>query len=100
MSTFHSMSRLCNTPACLTCRMGLQKEAKLVIGIPMLTSARSLRFWLQLCSANGQGGAAELLQTFADCEARGPEYMQTFCSDFMAHLISKVHIYWHHAAGA
>ena len=73
--------------------MGLQKEAKLVIGIPMLTSPRSLRFWLQLCSASGQSGAAELLQTFAECEARGKEYMQTYCCDFMSHLISKVGVH-------
>lgn len=72
------------------CRLGLQREARLVIGIPMLTSARSLGFWLRLCSASRLAGAAEQLQHFQAQEAAGAEAMRAFCYEHMSQLIRKV----------
>ena len=72
------------------CRLGLQRKIKLVIGIPMLTSARSLGFWLRLCAASRLAGAAEQLQRFQTQEAAGAEAMRAFCYDYMSQLIGKV----------
>jgi hypothetical protein len=61
-----------------------------VVGIPMLTSARSLGFWLRLCSAGRLPGAAEQLQRFQAQEAAGPVALRAFCHEHMSRLIGKV----------
>ncbi len=74
----------------LLCRLGLTKEAKLVIGIPMLTSSGSMQFWLQLCSAAHQEGAAEALSPFTKAEQHGPEELKDFSRKYSAELIERV----------
>lgn len=75
---------------CCLCRLGLTKEAKLVIGIPMLTSSGSMQFWLQLCFAAHQEGAAEALSPFTKAEQHGPEELKDFSRKYSAELIERV----------
>lgn len=72
------------------CRLGLHKEARLVIGIPMLTSSGSMQFWLDLCSAADQEGASQALLSFDKAEQRGPAELHAFIYKYSSELISKV----------
>ena len=56
----------------------------------MLTSANSLRFWLGLCGALRQPGAAEVLQIFEGQEVAGKYLMEGFCEAWTAKIIQKV----------
>lgn len=73
----------------LKCRLGLAKEARLVIGIPMLTSSRSLHFWLDLCGASPHESYAALAP-FVKAEEIGSVAMQEYAYKHMSELISKV----------
>ena len=81
---------LINLSPCHLPRLGIQTEAKLVIGIPMLTSLRSLRFWLRLCGAEAHEGAPEQLRRFGSEEAKGADAMRSFCNAHTADLVHRV----------
>ena len=74
----------------MSCRQDLTARTRLLIGLPMLTSANSLRFWLALCGALDRPGATQLLQTFASQEAQGKAAMRGFCLQWTSELLSKV----------
>lgn len=72
------------------CRLGLHEVAKLVIGIPMLTSSRSVHFWLSLCNAAHFKGAEELVRGFQRADELGPAAQKAHCLQFTSDLINKV----------
>ncbi len=65
-------------------------EAKIVVGIPMLTSSRSMQFWLELCSSAGQDSANLALAPFLKAEQHGPAAVQSFVHKYTSELIDRV----------
>ncbi len=61
-----------------------------MIGIPMLTSPRSLRFWLRLCGAEAHKGAPEQLRQFEAADAEGADALRSFCHAHTADLVCRV----------
>ncbi len=51
---------------------GLASAARLLVGVPMLTSAANAAFWLGLCGAYSNGAARQLVQEFRRQEAALP----------------------------
>jgi len=64
-------------------RRGLTRDARILVGLPMLTSAESLAFWLDLCRAGDVPGAAAALRAFreADAGGRGAEYGHRYVAE-------------------
>jgi hypothetical protein len=77
-------------PAVFCVRLGLLEEAKIVIGIPMLTSSSSVHFWLTLCSAQHIDGASKLVGSFKDAEQLGRDALRLHCLGQASAMISKV----------
>lgn len=71
-------------------RANLAAQTQLVIGVPMLTSASSLRFWLALCGASNLPGAASLLDKFDGHDSESRDAQKAFYQHWTAELISKV----------
>ncbi len=61
-----------------------------VVGIPVITSVRSLRFWLALCDAESTPEAEALLEIFAGHErayAGDPEGMDAVCAAYVEDMV-------------
>ncbi|KAK9824200.1 hypothetical protein WJX72_008491 [[Myrmecia] bisecta] len=71
-------------------RQGLHKHTRLVIGMPIISSTGNLDFWLRLCNARGQPGAADLLQHFGSKEAEGRVQFWAFCRQWNRRLVEQV----------
>eukprot|EP00192_Tetraselmis_astigmatica_P011442 CAMPEP_0117670670 /NCGR_PEP_ID=MMETSP0804-20121206/12899_1 /TAXON_ID=1074897 /ORGANISM="Tetraselmis astigmatica, Strain CCMP880" /LENGTH=367 /DNA_ID=CAMNT_0005479029 /DNA_START=330 /DNA_END=1429 /DNA_ORIENTATION=- len=54
-------------------RSGVLRDCRLVVGLPMLSSAGNLAFWLQLCGAQSAPWAAGTLAKWAKAEEAGAE---------------------------
>ena len=80
----------CSDENLLECRLKIASKAKIVIGIPMLTSSRSMQFWLELCSSAGQDSANQALAPFLKAEQHGPEAVRRFVYKYTAELIDRV----------
>lgn len=70
-------------------RKGLTQQSRVVVGIPMLTSTGNLRFWLHLCKAASNDGAAQLVQEFQGREGDKAE-MARFTHAYNQSLIDRV----------
>lgn len=81
--------QICEHPG-VWCRLGIHEAAKLVIGIPMLTSSRSMQFWLDLCGAAQCEGAQHLVNGFQRAEELGPDALKAHCLQFTSAMIQKV----------
>ncbi|BDA40706.1 hypothetical protein COCOBI_01-3590 [Coccomyxa sp. Obi] len=71
-------------------RLGVASKAKIVIGIPMLTSSRSMLFWLELCSSADQDSANQALAPFLKAEEHGSAAVQNFVYSYTSELINRV----------
>lgn len=69
-------------------RRGLTHGARVLVGLPMLTSASAFAFWLDLCRAGHVPGAEAAVRSFrqADASGRGA----AFCQQYTADLINRV----------
>ena len=71
------------------CRLELSSQAKIVVGVPMLTSVGNLRFWLHLCQSSALSGAGELVQQFKDKSGDRGQFSH-FARAYNQDLIQKV----------
>lgn len=71
-------------------RSGVTEEVDIVVGLPFLTSASSLRFWITLCDAWSVEGVTALVQQFQQKEMQGKSHMQEFSREWNSQLIDKV----------
>ena len=74
------------------CRQGLTEQCQVVVGVPMLTSAANLSFWLHLCNASGADGAIDLVREFKEHEA-DKEDLAHFTRTYNRNLVQKVQIW-------
>lgn len=69
----NSRSQSSLSPLAITPRLGLLQQCKLVVGLPFLSSAGNLAFWLQLCGTQGAPWAKDALFKWTQAEAAGAE---------------------------
>lgn len=65
-------------------------EARLVVGLPMLTSPANLAFWATLCNCWGVDGLDAVMADFKAAEAAGKPQLRQFCRAWNADLLQKV----------
>ena len=74
-------------------RRGLLSSLRLVVGVPMLSSASNAAFWLQLCHAAGQPGAEALVAALRAREAAtdgSPEALRGLYDEVNRDLVARV----------
>lgn len=64
---------------------------QVVIGLPMITSAGNLRFWLDLAHALNSPTCRDLLQQFEAAEAVGTAELDKACEAWNVALIRRLH---------
>ena len=69
-------------------RRGLTQDVRVLVGLPMLTSASAFAFWLDLCRAGRAPGAEAALRSFRQADAGGSG--AAFCQQYTADLIKRV----------
>lgn len=77
----------------LSTRRGLLSAVKLVVGVPMLSSATNAAFWLQLCQAAGQPGAEALVDGLRGKEAATdgtPEALRCLYDEVNREMVARV----------
>lgn len=96
-----SMQRTSDGSLTFISRRGLTQGAKLVVGLPMLSSPGNLRFWAALCGCSVQDAdLAALLADFEHAAAAGKLQLQRFCYEWNADLLCKVPLHMLHAVAA
>lgn len=69
----------------------LSQQVRLVIGMPMLTSASSTAFWVSLCSAWRRHACRQLVQEFRAAEqGQAQSEFDEWCRQWNENLIRKV----------
>lgn len=71
-------------------RRGLTGQAKLVVGMPMISSSQNLAFWLTLSNAWGVAGSTEVLRLWQAEEGKSKEEFRAFAEHWNADLVRKV----------
>eukprot|EP00892_Ulva_mutabilis_P006648 jgi/Ulvmu1/4355/UM002_0080.1 len=70
---------------------GVSRSCRILVGIPMLTSANHLRFWLQLCGPDIEGESIQLLHEWSAAESQmATEEFQAFRLEWNRNFISRV----------
>uniref|UniRef100_A0A061R353 Uncharacterized protein n=1 Tax=Tetraselmis sp. GSL018 TaxID=582737 RepID=A0A061R353_9CHLO len=71
-------------------RLGLLEQCQLVVGLPMLSSAGNLAFWLQLCGAHSAPWAQSVLKRWSDEESKGAESFQEWRLQQTVELMQRI----------
>lgn len=81
---------LCRHDYCRAALLPFSSQSQLVVGIPMVSSAGNLDFWLRLCGARGLPEAEELLSAFPRQGDLGKPAFEAAVKQWNADFIQRV----------
>lgn len=71
-------------------RRGLTSAAKILIGMPFLSSPGNLAFWLSLANCAANPASQKILANFQRASAKGKSELVSFCRDYNQDLVMKL----------